>query len=77
MTLKTNFVGLDEKRREWEVEKLKSDTLLAQDGESSLPAKRQKIENEIAELKGKLDAPNRLYQEYLTALQAWQGRTNR
>lgn len=40
----------------------------------NLPQKKSKISTEIKELQAKLDAPSKLYQEYLEAIKIWQAK---
>lgn len=50
------------------------DLLFDTGNSENLPSKKSKIGREVKELQAKLDAPSKLYQEYLEAVKIWQAK---
>jgi ABC-type lipoprotein export system ATPase subunit/uncharacterized coiled-coil DUF342 family protein len=62
------------KKTELIEKKAKVDESLSAENANSLVNKKKGIHDKIEELKGKLDAPNKRYQEYLRRLKEWEKR---
>ncbi|TAG31569.1 MAG: DNA repair protein [Sphingobacteriia bacterium] len=50
------------------------DLLFAPNNTTNLPSKKAQLNKDIKELQAKLDAPSKLYQEYLEAIKIWQAK---
>ncbi len=72
LTLNIDKAALTEKRDALGAEKVQVDAALAPTEESSLLGQKSACEGRIKALQDKLDAPNKQYQTYQSALKAWQ-----
>ncbi len=74
VTLTVNRLPLATKKAAIAGEKAKIEATLAADTPSNLAGREKTIAEKIADLKNRLDAPNKRYQNYLQELQIWTAR---